>query len=134
VSSTKKFTTIHTREFDHVSRRQAASARVQLAPSTCHEIRLPHCARGKSLTRARPNQIAQAPFDQPTVPNSLLPKIEPSFEPEDLPVLRVGATGLDMFSTDTRATIYKNLANACSSSPDQRCPMTGDMVHWLFHM
>ena len=69
------------------------------------------------------NQIAQAPFDKKTVPDSLLPKIEPSFEHEDLGLLRLGATGLDMFSTDTRVTNYNNL--------DQHCPMTASPATWF---
>jgi phospholipase C len=82
-------------------------------------------------------QIAQAPFDKATVPDSLLPTIEPSFEQEDLGLLRLGATGLDMFSTDTRVTNYNNLPNGVFQLTGPTLPyysFTGDMVHRLFHM
>jgi phospholipase C len=83
------------------------------------------------------NQIAQAPFDKATVPDSLLPKIEPSFEQEDLGLLRLGATGLPMFATDTRVTNYNSLLNGVFQLTGPNLPydsFTGDMVHRLFHM
>jgi phospholipase C len=83
------------------------------------------------------NQIAQAPFDKATVPDSQLPTIEPSFEQEDLGLLRKGATGLPMFSTDTRVTNYNTLANGVFQLTGEGLPynsFTGDMVHRLFHM
>jgi phospholipase C len=63
-------------------------------------------------TNPNPNLvIAQAPFDEGTVPDSTVPTIEPSFEKEDLDLLRLGTTGLPMFSTDTRVTNYNKLLN-----------------------
>jgi phospholipase C len=83
------------------------------------------------------NPIAQAPFDKATVPDSLLPKIEPSFAKTDLPLLRLGATNLDMFSTDTRVKNYNKLSNGMFQLTGPKLPynsFTGDMVHRLFHM
>jgi phospholipase C len=83
------------------------------------------------------NQIAQAPFDKATVPDSLLPTIEPSFEHEDLGLLRLGATGLPMFTTDTRVTNFNSLPNGSFQLTGASMPystFTGDMVHRLFHM
>jgi len=83
------------------------------------------------------NQIAQAPFDKATVPDSQLPIIEPSLEQEDLGLLRKGATGLPMFTTDTRVTNYNTLANGSFQLTGPALPynsFTGDMVHRLFHM
>ena len=48
-----------------------------------------------------PLSQGQGPFNA-TVPNSQLPRIEPSFEFEDLGLLRTGASGLPMFTEDTR--------------------------------
>ena len=83
------------------------------------------------------NQIAQAPFDKATVPDLELPTIEPSFEPEDLGLLRLGATGLPMFSTDTRVKNFDHLLNGVFQITGPTMPydsFTGDMVHRLFHM
>jgi phospholipase C len=83
------------------------------------------------------NQIAQAPFDKTTVPDSKLPMIEPSFHPEDLGLLRLGATGIAMFSTDTRVANYNNLLNGAFQLTGPSMPyssFTGDTVHRLFHM
>jgi phospholipase C len=83
------------------------------------------------------NQIAQAPFDKATVPDSVLPTIEPSFEPEDLGLLRLGATGLPMFTTDTRVNNFAHLPNGEFQLTGPTMPynsFTGDMVHRLFHM
>jgi phospholipase C len=83
------------------------------------------------------NQIAQAPFDKATVPDSELPTIEPSFEPEDLGLLRLGATGLPMFTTDTRVSNFGHLPNGEFQITGPTMPyfsFTGDMVHRLFHM
>ena len=44
----------------------------------------------------------QAPFDPTLVPDWMMPTLEPSFEKEDLGLLRTGASGLPMFSSDTR--------------------------------
>jgi phospholipase C len=69
--------------------------------------------------------------------DSQLPTIEPSFEKEDLPLLRFGATGLAMFSNDTRVTNYNNLPNGSFQLTGATLPydsFTGDMVHRLFHM
>ena len=83
------------------------------------------------------NQIAQAPFDKATVPDSLLPTIEPSFEFEDLGLLRLGATGIPMFATDTRIANFNMLANGAFQLTGPSLAysgFTGDMVHRLFHM
>src|ERR1700692_1326861 len=83
------------------------------------------------------NQIAQAPFDKATVPDSQLPIIEPSFESEDLGLLRLGATGLPMFSADTRVKNFDHLLNGEFQITGPTMPyssFTGDMVHRLFHM
>jgi phospholipase C len=81
--------------------------------------------------------VAQAPFDKATVPDSLLPTIEPSFEHEDLGLLRLGATGLPMFSTDTRVKNFNQLPNGAFQQTGATLPynsFTGDTVHRLFHM
>src|SRR5215472_6191584 len=83
------------------------------------------------------NQIAQAPFDPATVPDSQLPTIEPSFHPEDLGLLRLGATGIPMFTTDTRVANFNSLPNGAFQLTGPNMPynsFTGDMVHRLFHM
>jgi phospholipase C len=72
-----------------------------------------------------------------TVPDSQLPTIEPSFEAEDLGLLRTGASGLQMFSTDTRvanATTLFNGAFQITGPTLHYDTYTGDMVHRLFHM
>ena len=53
----------------------------------------------------------QAPFDPSLVPNSELPTIEPSLEKSDLGLLRTGASGLAMFSNDTRVANATTLPN-----------------------
>ena len=78
----------------------------------------------------------QGPFDS-TVPDSLLPTIEPSFEMEDLGLLRTGATGLPQYSEDTRVTNASSLPNGAFQLTNSGLPYdsyTGDMVHRLFHM
>ena len=78
----------------------------------------------------------QGPFG-PTVPESLLPIIEPSLEKSDLGLLRTGASGLPMFSTDTRVPNATALPNGSfpGSSPSRPYDSyVGDMVHRLFHM
>jgi phospholipase C len=79
----------------------------------------------------------QGPFDPTLVPDSLLPTIEPSLEKNDLGLLRTGATGLPMFTTDTRVPNATTLPNGVfpSSSPIRPYDSyVGDMVHRLFHM
>jgi phospholipase C len=52
-------------------------------------------------------------------------------------LLRLGATGLPMFSTDTRVTNSGNLLNGVFQLTGSTLPydsFTGDMVHRLFHM
>src|SRR4029077_11277546 len=59
------------------------------------------------------------------------------FEPEDLGLLRLGATGLPMFSTDTRVKNFDHLLNGVFQITGPTMPyasFTGDMVHRLFHM
>jgi phospholipase C len=110
-----------------------------------------HATNGKSLypilpqpntayipQTAGPLSQGQAPFDSTDVPDSLLPTLEPSIEPEDLGLLRTGASGLPMFTEDTRITNASSLPNGsfqitnASSVPYDS--YTGDMVHRLFHM
>src|SRR5262249_27855774 len=79
----------------------------------------------------------QAPFSQSAVPDALLPRIEPSIEFEDLGLLRTGATGLPMFSTDTRVTNATTLRNGSFQYTGPTLPydsFTGDMVHRFYHM
>jgi phospholipase C len=71
------------------------------------------------------------------VPDSLLPTLEPSLEKSDLGLLRTGASGLPMFSTDTRVTNATTLLNGSFRITGPTLPydsFTGDMVHRLFHM
>jgi len=78
----------------------------------------------------------EAPFDA-SVPDALLPTIEPSIEPEDLGLLRTGATGLPQGATDTRVTNATQLPNGVFRLSGPTLPYdsyTGDMVHRLFHM
>src|ERR1700724_2563776 len=53
------------------------------------------------LNTPGPLSQGQGPFNA-TVPDSQLPRIEPSLEFEDLGLLRTGASGLPMFTEDTR--------------------------------
>src|SRR5215813_5984555 len=79
----------------------------------------------------------QGPFDPTLVPDSLLPTIEPSLAKRDLRLLRTGASGLPMFTTDTRVPNSTTLPNGVfpSSSPTRPYDTyVGDMVHRLFHM
>jgi phospholipase C len=79
----------------------------------------------------------QAPFSQAQVPDSLLPRIEPSFEFEDLGLLRTGASGLPMFTDDTRVKNAEKLPNGSFqiTGPTLKYDTyTGDMVHRLYHM
>jgi phospholipase C len=82
------------------------------------------------------NSGQQGPFDA-SVTDSQLRTIEPSVEPEDLGLLRTGASGLPQFSTDTRvanATTLKNGSFRITGSTLVYDNYTGDMVHRLFHM
>ena len=79
----------------------------------------------------------QGPFDPTLVPDSLLPTIEPSVERNDLGLLRTGASGLPMFTTDTRVPNATTLLNGLFPSTSATRPYdsyVGDMVHRLFHM
>jgi phospholipase C len=79
----------------------------------------------------------QGPFNSTDVPDSLLPRIEPSLEPEDLGLFRTGASGLPMFSTDTRVTNATTLRNGSFQITGPTLPYdsyTGDMVHRFYHM
>src|SRR5215467_12096371 len=76
----------------------------------------------------------QAPFSAAAVPDSELPTIEPSLEVEDLGLLRTGASGLPMFTTDTRVANFTNLPNGVFQLSGPTLPydsFTGDMVHRL---
>lgn len=79
----------------------------------------------------------QTPFDSTDVPNFLLPILEPSIEREDLGLLRTGASGLPMFTTDTRVPNATTLLNGSFQSTSPSRPydsFVGDTVHRLFHM
>jgi phospholipase C len=79
----------------------------------------------------------QGPFDPTDVPNAELPIIEPSLETPYLQLLRSGASGLPMFSNDTRVTNATTLPNGEFEITGTTMPYdsyTGDMVHRLFHM
>jgi hypothetical protein len=83
-----------------------------------------------------PLSQGQAPFDS-SVPDSELPTIEPSLEKSDLGLLRTGASGLAMFSNDTRVANATKLPNGVFEITGSTLPydsFTGDMVHRLFHM
>jgi phospholipase C len=87
-------------------------------------------------TTPGPLSQGQGPFDS-TVPDSLLPTLEPSFEKDDLFLLRTGASGLPQFSTDTRVANATNLPNGSFRITGPTLVYdnyTGDMVHRLFHM
>jgi phospholipase C len=79
----------------------------------------------------------QAPFDPTLVPDTLLPTLEPSLETSDLGLLRTGASGLPMFTTDTRVPNATTLPNGLFPGTSATRPYdsyVGDMVHRLFHM
>jgi len=87
-------------------------------------------------TAPGPLSQGQGPFDA-SVPDSLLPRIEPNIEAEDLGLLRTGASGLPMFSTDTRVANATTLRNGVFQLTGPTLPYdsyTGDMVHRFFHM
>src|SRR5499427_1476353 len=78
-----------------------------------------------------------APFDPTLVPDALLRTIEPSLERNDLGLLRTGASGLPMFTTDTRVPNATTLLNGLFPGTSATRPYdsyVGDMVHRLFHM
>src|SRR5215813_3782950 len=88
----------------------------------------------------------QAPFDN-TVTDAQLRQIEPSLEPEDLGLLRTGATGLPDCPApttavpspcpDTRVQNFNRLPNTVFQITGPTLPYdsyTGDMVHRFFHM
>src|SRR5262245_46328697 len=88
----------------------------------------------------------QAPFDN-TVSDAQLRAIEPSLEPEDLGLLRTGATGLPTCPPptvavpspcpDTRVSNFNALPNTVFEINGPKLPYdayTGDMVHRFFHM
>jgi phospholipase C len=88
-------------------------------------------------TAPGPLSQGQGPFDPTDVPDSLLPTLEPSLRPQDLGLLRTGASGLPMFTTDTRITDATTLPNGSFRITGPTLPYdsyTGDMVHRLFHM
>jgi phospholipase C len=87
-------------------------------------------------TAPGPLSQGQGPFDS-SVADSQLPRIEPSFEFEDLGLLRTGASGLPMFTEDTRVGNASNLPNGefqITGASLNYDTYTGDMVHRLFHM
>src|SRR5215469_1553276 len=84
-----------------------------------------------------PLSHGQGPFDHTAVPNALLPIIEPSLATRDLGLLRTGASGLPMFTIDTRVPNATTLPNGSFPSTSATRPYdsyVGDMVHRLFHM
>jgi phospholipase C len=88
-------------------------------------------------TAPGPLSQGQAPFDSTDVPDSLLPTLEPSILTQDLGLLRTGASGLPMFTTDTRIPNATTLPNGSFPSTSATRPydsFVGDMVHRLFHM
>jgi phospholipase C len=88
-------------------------------------------------TAPGPLSQGQGPFDPTQVPDSQLRQLEPSLEAEDLGLLRTGASGLPMFSTDTRVANATTLKNGSFQITGATLPYdayTGDMVHRLFHM
>jgi phospholipase C len=87
-------------------------------------------------TAPGPLSQGQGPFDS-SVADSQLPRIEPSFEFEDLGLLRTGASGRPMFTEDTRVGNASNLPNGefqITGASLNYDSYTGDMVHRLFHM
>ncbi|HEX8782535.1 MAG TPA: alkaline phosphatase family protein [Steroidobacteraceae bacterium] len=81
--------------------------------------------------------FAASPPPPDAVPDSLLPTLEPSLEKSDLGLLRTGASGLTMFTTDTRVPNATTLPNGVFPSTSATRPYdsyVGDMVHRLFHM
>jgi phospholipase C len=87
-------------------------------------------------TSPGPLSQGQGPFNS-SVPDSLLPKIEPSLEVEDLGLFRTGASGLPMFTDDTRVKNAENLPNGSFQITGPTLTYdnyTGDMVHRLYHM
>ena len=81
--------------------------------------------------------FAATPPPMDAVPDSLLPTLEPSLEKSDLGLLRTGASGLTMFTTDTRVPNATALPNGVFPSTSAKRPYdsyVGDMVHRLFHM
>ncbi len=87
-------------------------------------------------TAPGPLSQGQGPFDS-SVADLQLPRIEPSFEFEDLGLLRTGASGLPMFTEDTRVGNASNLPNGefqITGASLNYDTYTGDMVHRLFHM
>ena len=81
--------------------------------------------------------FAAKPPPMDAVPDSLLPTLEPSLEKNDLGLLRTGASGLPMFTTDTRVPNATTLLNGVFPSTSATRPYdsyVGDMVHRLFHM
>jgi phospholipase C len=88
-------------------------------------------------TNPGPLSDGQGPFDSADVPDAQLPILEPSFEKQDLGLLRTGASGLPMFTEDTRVANASNLPNGAFQITGASLPYdsyTGDMVHRLFHM
>jgi len=78
-----------------------------------------------------------APFDN-SVPDSLLPVLEPSLEVSDLFLLRTGATGAaGTTGLDSRVTDATNLPNTSFQITGPNLPYdsyTGDTVHRFYHM
>src|SRR5580700_10934454 len=93
-------------------------------------------ALGAPVATPGPVSQGQGPFDS-SVPSPLLPTIEPSFEKSDLGLFRTGASGLPMFTEDTRVKNASKLVNGSFQITGPTLhydSYTGDMVHRLFHM
>jgi len=104
------------------------TAYIPTAPGGLEQGQAPFC--GSSASACPPTVIFP-------VPDSLLPVLEPSLEKSDLGLLRTGASGLPMFTTDTRVPNATTLPNGSFASTSATRPYdsyVGDMVHRLFHM
>ena len=104
------------------------TAYIPTAPGGLEQGQAPFC--GSSGSACPPTVIFP-------VPDSLLPVLEPSLEKSDLGLLRTGASGLPMFTTDTRVPNATTLPNGSFASTSATRPYdsyVGDMVHRLFHM
>jgi len=94
--------------------------------------------RQTSLAQIQSNPTGSgAPFDN-TVSDAQLASLEPSLEPQDLGLLRTGATGAaGTTGLDARVANARNLPNTVFQLTGPDLPYdayTGDTVHRFFHM
>jgi phospholipase C len=96
----------------------------------------PNQAIGLAELTAKPTGV-QPPFDS-TISETQLESLEPSLEPDDLDLLRTGATGATgSTGLDTRVKNATELPNAVFQLTGPNLPYdayTGDMVHRFYHM